>query len=88
MKVMKKDVVMNVGSFSKEVSDDLEKKETLKITLEGMLYSRGVKVRKFQLVSKKKSQLVSNVEVYWKLSSSKMIGDQGWCMDDIRESMK
>ena len=46
----------------------------------GSLYSGGVKVRKFQLVS--------NVELYWKLSSSKMIGDQGWCMDDIRECMK
>ena len=27
---------------------------------------------------------MSNVEVYWKISSSKMMGDQGWCMDDIR----
>ena len=26
--------------------------------------------------------MVSNVEVYWKLSSSKMKGDQGWCIDD------
>ena len=51
MKVMKKDVVMTVGSFSKNVSHDL-KKETLKITLEGILYSGGVKFRKFQLVSK------------------------------------
>ena len=60
----------------------------MRITLEGILYSEGVKVRKIQLVCKEKIQLVSNVEVYWKLSSSKMIGDQGWCMDDIRESMK
>ena len=36
----------------------------------------------------RKIKLVSNVEVYWKLSSSKMMGDQGWCMDEIRESIK
>ena len=53
MKMMKKDVVMTVGSFSKKFSRDLRK--TLKITLEGILYSGGVKVRKFQLVSKKNS---------------------------------
>ena len=46
---MKKDVVMTMGSFSKKVSRDLKK--TLKLTLEGILYSGGVKVRKFQLVS-------------------------------------
>ena len=52
---MKKDIVMTMGSFSKKVSRDLKKKgESLKITLEGILYSGGVKVRKFQLVSKKK----------------------------------
>ena len=59
---MKKDVVMTVGSFSKNVSHDLKK--TPKITMEGILYLGGVKVKKFQLVSKKKIQLVSNVEVY------------------------
>ena len=53
MKVMKKDVVMIVGYFSKKVSRDLKK--TLKMTLEGILYLDGVKVRKFQLVSKKNS---------------------------------
>ena len=53
MKLMKNDVVMTVGSFSKKVSHDLKK--TLKITLEGILYSEGVKVKKFQLVSKKNS---------------------------------
>ena len=74
MKVMKKDVVMTVGYFSKKVSHDLKK--TMNMPLEGVLYSRGVKVRKFELVY--------NVEVYWKLSSSKMMGDQGWCMEDIR----
>ena len=52
MKVMKKDVVMTTGSFSKKASLDLKK--TLKMTLEGIIYSRGVKVRKFQLASKKK----------------------------------
>ena len=52
MKVMKKDALMIVGSFSKKVSRDLKK--TLKIILEGNLYSGGVKVKKFQLVSKKK----------------------------------
>ena len=51
MKGMKKDAMMTVGSFSKKVSCDLKK--TLKMTLEGILYSWGVKVRKFQLVSKK-----------------------------------
>ena len=55
MKVMKKDVVMIVGYFSKKVSHDLKK--TLKITLEGILYSRGVKIRKFQLVSNVESIL-------------------------------
>ena len=54
IKVMTEDVVMTVRYFSKKVSCDLKK--TLKMTLEGILYSRGVKVRKFQLVS--------NVEVY------------------------
>ena len=53
MKVMKKDAVMTVGCFSEKVSRDLKK--TLKITLEGILYSGGVKVKKFQLVSKEKS---------------------------------
>ena len=53
MKVMKKDVVMTVGSFSKKISRDLKK--TPKITLEGILYSGGFKVRKFQLVYKKNS---------------------------------
>ena len=38
--------------FLKNVSRDLKK--ALKITLEGILYSGGVKVRKFQLVSQKK----------------------------------
>ena len=52
MKVMKKDVVMTVGYFSKKVSCDLKK--ILKFTLEGILYSGGVKFRKFHLVSKKK----------------------------------
>ena len=53
MKMMKKDVVMTVGYFPKNISRDLSK--TLRITLEGILYSGGVKVRKFQLVSKKNS---------------------------------
>ena len=52
MKVMKKDVVITVGYFSKKVSRNLKK--TLKMKLEGILYSLRVKVRKFQLVSKKK----------------------------------
>ena len=52
MKMMKKDVVMTVGYFPKKIYCDLNK--TLRITLEGILYSRGVKVGKFQLVSKKK----------------------------------
>ena len=55
MKVMKKYVVMTAGSFSKKVSRDLKK--TMKITLEGITYSGGVKVRKFQLVSKKKNSI-------------------------------
>ena len=59
MKEMKKDAVMTVGSFSKKDSRDLKK--ILKITLEGILYLRGVRVEKFQLVSEK-IQLVSNVE--------------------------
>ena len=50
---MKKDVAMTVGSFPKKISCDLKK--TLRITLEGILYSGGVKVRKFQLVYKKNS---------------------------------
>ena len=57
----KKDAVMNVGAFPKNISHDLKK--TMKITLERIIYSRGVKVRKFQLVFKKNS-IVSNVEVY------------------------
>ena len=28
------------------------------------------------------------LKVYGKLSSSKMMGDQGWCMDDIAENGK
>ena len=55
MKGMKKNAVMTVGSFSKKVSCGLKK--TLKITLEGILYSGGVKVRKIQLVSKKKNSI-------------------------------
>ena len=65
MKVMKKDVV-TVGSFSKKFSHDL-KWETLKITLEGILYSGGVKFRKFQLVSKKKLNwclVLKYIEIY------------------------
>ena len=53
MKMMKKDVVMIVGYFPKMTSCDLKK--TLRITSEGILYAGGVKVRKFQMVSKKKS---------------------------------
>ena len=53
--MLKKDVMMTMGSFSKKVSHDLKK--TLKITLEWILYSGGVKVRKLQLVSKKKFNL-------------------------------
>ena len=49
MKVMKKDIVTIVGFFSK-ISHDLNR--TLKITLGGIIYSRGVKFRKFQVVSK------------------------------------
>ena len=49
MKVMKKDIVMIVEFFS-NISHDL--KRTLKITLGGIIYSRGVKFRKFQLESK------------------------------------
>ena len=30
--------------------------------------------------------MVYNVEVYWKLSSSKMKGDQGWCITTKCES--
>ena len=44
MKVMKKDIVMIVGLFSK-ISHDL--KRTMKITLGGTIYSWGVKFRKF-----------------------------------------
>ena len=50
MKLMKKDVVMTVGSFPKNISHDLKK--SLRITFEGILYSGGVKFKKFQLVSK------------------------------------
>ena len=50
---MKKNAVMTVGSFPKNISCDLKK--SLRITLEGILYSEGVKVGKFQLVSKKNS---------------------------------
>ena len=50
MKVMKKDIVTIVGFFSK-ISHYL--KRTLKITLGGIIHSGGVKIKKFQLVSKK-----------------------------------
>ena len=56
---MKKDVVMTVGYFYKKVSHDL--KRTMKMTLGGIIYSGGVKVRKFQWYQKIK--LVSDVEV-------------------------
>ena len=82
---MKKDVVMTVRSFSKKISLDLKK--NLKITLEGIFYSRVVKLRKFQLVTKKFNWYLM-LKVYSNLSSSKIMGNQGWCMDDIRESMK
>ena len=51
--MMKKDAVMTVGYFPKKISHDLKK--SLRITFEGILYSGGVKVKKFQLVSKKNS---------------------------------
>ena len=51
MKVMKKDIVMIVGLFS-NISHDLKK--TMKITLGGIIYSGGVKFRKFQMISKEK----------------------------------
>ena len=51
--MMKKDAVLTVGYFPKNISHDLKK--TLRITLGGILYLEGVKVRKFQLVSKKNS---------------------------------
>ena len=50
VKVMRKDIVI-VESFSK-ISRDL--KRTLKITLGGIIYSGGVKFRKFQMISKEK----------------------------------
>ena len=50
MKVMKKDIVI-VESFS-NISHDL--KRTLKITLGEVIYSGGVKFRKFQTISKEK----------------------------------
>ena len=50
---MKKDVVMNVGAFPKKISHDWKK--TMRITIEGILYSGGVKAIKFQLVSEKNS---------------------------------
>ena len=31
--------------------------------------------------------MVSNVKVYWKLSSSKMTVDQGWCIVDKRDEV-
>ena len=48
VKVMKKYIVMTVGFFSKRILHDL--KRTLEITLGGIIYSGGVKVKKFQLV--------------------------------------
>ena len=51
MKAMKKDIVIIVGLFS-NISHDLKK--TMKITLGGIIYSGGVKFRKFQIISKEK----------------------------------
>ena len=47
---MKKDIVI-INSFSKILHD---LKRTLKITLGGIIYSWGVKFRKFQMISKEK----------------------------------
>ena len=64
MKMMKKDTVKIMGFFSK-IYHDL--KITLKITLGGIIYSGGFKVRKFQLVSKKKFNrylMLKYIEIY------------------------
>ena len=50
MKVMKKDIV--IIEFLSKISHDL--KRTMKITLGGIIYLGGVKLRKFQMISKEK----------------------------------
>ena len=50
MKVIKKDGVMNVEPFSKDLSWFIENPEIKEI--ERIIYSGGFEVKKFQLVSK------------------------------------